>query len=201
MWGTVRAADSGVPPATGALAGVLAEARTGVSELRSAVGAAMVLVGHRCVVVLVGLVELGGKATVVVGEGRMAWVTCCNDELACRGAVRRDAFDVAPLLWGAEVVLSESIATTTVAVTRGAATTLVARWWIKPRLSCRTAWRGVDSRIRLNTAAPCERVSHVPLVHHKEPLRPSPWLARAEDPWRFGVLGKQSALPMRRGPY
>jgi hypothetical protein len=106
----------------GALAGVRFATRAGL--VRWGVGRAA-LVGIKWVAVLVVLVVLGGTATVVGGTGTVVVVgagcaTCDN------GAVGCVALESAAWVCGDEVRSTESMATTAVAVTRGAATTLVA---------------------------------------------------------------------------
>jgi hypothetical protein len=94
----------------------------------------LVLVGHKWVVVLVALVVVGGTAMVVAGVrtvlvvdvGAAGWASCG------RGAVGWVALESATCVCGVESTQSMA---TAVAVTRGAATTLVAGWRITPRLS------------------------------------------------------------------
>ncbi len=208
VWGWLTAAATGIPPPTGALPGDLAAAfDTGLVEAAvwrtGARGAAVMFVGIRWVAVLVVLVVLGCTA-IVVGVGTVACVTCGNDCAARGGAVDTALSALVASeawVWGEAPMFTASMATTAVAVTRGAATTLVARWCTRPRLSCRMACRGADSRIRLNTAAPCERVSHVQHVHQRSPLPHwSPCLVRAEKPLTglgFGHADRQLPWPLR----
>ena len=109
-------ADAGA--LVGALAGALAATRAG-AECRAAV-----LVGHKWVVVLVVLVVVGGRAMVVGGTGMVVVVVCCT--LFECGAVGSDALELARCGCGGAVTLTESMAITAPAVTRGAATIFVA---------------------------------------------------------------------------
>src|SRR5579864_2507344 len=163
VWGTLMAAANGVPGPdgsfVGALAGAFPGARAGAATRTGVRGGGVVLVGHRRVVVFVVLVVLGGTAmAVVVGAGIVDCVTCREDVF--QGCAFDTGVPEATICVGSDdVEPTESIPTTAVAVTRGAATTLVAGWRTIPRLSRRTACRGGENRIRLITAASCERVS------------------------------------------
>jgi hypothetical protein len=95
----------------------------------------VVLVGHRWVVVFVVLVVVGGVAMlVVVSAGFVDCVTCREDVLH-GWALDTDVPDAAICVCSDDVTLTESMATTAVAVTRGAATTFVAGWRTIPRFS------------------------------------------------------------------
>jgi hypothetical protein len=132
------AAAKGVPGPVGALAGAFAGAFAGAraaAAIRTGGGGGLVLVGHRWVVVFVVLVVLGGTAmAVVLGAAVVDCVTCREDALHC-GALDTDVPEAAICVCSDDVMSTESIATTAVAVTRGAATTLVAGWRTMPRFS------------------------------------------------------------------
>jgi len=104
---------------TGALAGARDATLAGVERRAGAV-----LVGHKCVVVLVVLEVEGGTAMVVVLAGTV--VVVARGTVSDCGAVGCETRASAKWGPGAEVTSTESIATTAPAVTRGAATTLVA---------------------------------------------------------------------------
>ncbi len=192
-----------VAAGAGAFAGALAATLAGPGRR----GAALVLVGHKWVAVLVVLVVVGGTVMVVGGTGTVVVVVVWVPRHW--GAVGCEALVSVRCVCGAAVRSTESMATTAAAVTSGAATTFVAGWRITPRPSWRMAWRGGENRIRLNTPSPCERVSHVLLVHQIAPL-PRPSRSRAcapKDPRGIEGLGKQSAtahaaatLPIASGP-
>jgi hypothetical protein len=86
----------------------------------------LVLVGHRWVMVLVVFVVLGGTAVAVVAGGGIVDCVTWNEDLLACAAVGTEGVEPSACAGRVDVVPTESIATTAVAVTRGAATAFVA---------------------------------------------------------------------------
>ena len=110
------------------------------------------VVGDKWTVVAVVLVVGAGATMVVAGAATVDWVTRTNG-LVHLVALNDESAEVVTWVCGDVVRSAESMATM-VAVTRGAAMTLVAGCRMMPTRSRRMAWRGGVNLIRLNTIRP-----------------------------------------------